>query len=974
MSSSDDLKTLDVFRNMRFTPRQSSRVFTQLEEELSSQQKQYLDSCVELYDPVGFANKFFAVIKREIGSSETEGETVCNRNPSTPSAAFRQLKACMRGSLKLFFNHLVPSVLDQIESSDPIVRYLKIVIALEMLRRKAAVSRPAVHALLELTNNPWSDCNGFLKCYDSTLTKEPCTATLAASSPETFPASRLLQFENALRQKLADGTISPLQACASLLENTATVHQVVEKCACLLECLALLLQALKQGQSTAEQFALKEVMFKVAYYMLNILLSSRIGSYALTYFSRHCFAMLREAAKLVGNPSDAERLVRILQFAKVGHDGHVSAFGYPPLIGLSKTVEVLEKIESQLLSELRRSDNPFTQSCFFIHVQVRIRAPSQLALNEKTPHELLSQVLSIEEVSMKNMEALLTSAYLKIPDDGWVTPNLLLDFTGCGNTYGEIQRVSFNKKTKTITIYSKPGKLVSDLDVATGILFNGPGQTDCMAKPEIELTLNPIDGSPLLRLDCSHLDSLNGTPFLYTLFNADYMMKQFFLGFENSRMMPFSRRELQVGQGLFDGLPEDLCHSLRPISERGEIDARPNVIWMEASRLEMKILETDDLMDFIFGKVDLQVKTKVNFTGTDGTRQAEDPAAQEFSADMTSSLDRLAQYYPEFARVNEITKLMQLSRILSCTRKATGSPCQWETTLRSKYDAHLLDKRYRISKCQLVPVIRAAKSTQHGFFSRQGGVYLRPEIEPNFPTALVASLPQVASISTSLCSNLQTKATQVAKSINPAFIAMSAAPLALAALAGTASETLKARREQRDRELRHSNRGARRAGHGARSRSAANHTARRNPWRSSLRAGDAGHPLAPFNEQSCAASDPTSPRSNGNHSTEGSKTQRDGTGHSDASRPGDRSGRRGDGHRQDAFVVGSGDSAHCETWTDSSDEDSAADGECEVEVESAESLPHRTEGSLVCEVSEGHCEPISVTFSGSAGPALLKVE
>uniref|UniRef100_A0A1I8GVL3 J domain-containing protein n=1 Tax=Macrostomum lignano TaxID=282301 RepID=A0A1I8GVL3_9PLAT len=328
------------------------------------------------------------------------------------------------------------------------------------------------------------------------------------------------------------------------------------------------------------------------------------------------------------------------------------------------------------------------------------------------PDDVERLISILEIVAFTGRFSPFVSLPLVRPSESLVFSNVLKKCAGCGNTYLSIDKVIFNKNTFQISVVGSKGNLVSDFDVLTGLLMDHPGVAFSLDKPA---NLHEARFHPFQKYWSSQPDLLKGTPLLDTLFNTDYIMKQFSSGLEICRKPPFDRRPLLNGRGLFAGLPDQLRWLLRPLSERGGQRSRCSRFWIAATDMEMKVEETPDTIEFVFGKVRLEVKTHRMVASMGGEHQDaetddEDSPENQFAKDMTEALPSLGRFFPEFERLKELTKIPKLCLIIKAMHQSLGAMTVRQEQVEQILDherAVRMEKSYEMAKNVLETLDRA---------------------------------------------------------------------------------------------------------------------------------------------------------------------------------------------------------------------------------------------------------------------------
>lgn len=163
---------------------------------------------------------------------------------------------------------------------------------------------------------------------------------------------------------------------------------------------------------------------------------------------------------------------------------------------------------------------------------------------------------------------------------------------------------------------------------------------------------------------------LEGTNFLHTMFETDYLLKSFSVGVEVSASPPFKQRPNL--DGLTAKLPAKLRHVIRPLFERGSSLNTAHRFWIQAD--ELVYSRTADAegsrLEYHLGEPKMVIRSHPLMPGLDGklhaTEEGQDPDSPEaqFAADLTAHYDEIARYFPQFARLRELVKLQFLAVVI----------------------------------------------------------------------------------------------------------------------------------------------------------------------------------------------------------------------------------------------------------------------------------------------------------------------
>ena len=160
-------------------------------------------------------------------------------------------------------------------------------------------------------------------------------------------------------------------------------------------------------------------------------------------------------------------------------------------------------------------------------------------------------------------------------------------------------------------------------------------------------------------------EKINGTEVLNTMFITDYLMKSFTTGTDISSKPPFNQRPCK--DGLTKNLPSSLQEAIRSTEERLK-DSRPkhrrNRFWLESKEVKYKKSQKGSRYEYYFADADIEVKSESSPFGIDlSLKQDNSPESphMSFARDMTKHYSELSEYFPVFARLQELSKLQFFS-------------------------------------------------------------------------------------------------------------------------------------------------------------------------------------------------------------------------------------------------------------------------------------------------------------------------
>lgn len=160
---------------------------------------------------------------------------------------------------------------------------------------------------------------------------------------------------------------------------------------------------------------------------------------------------------------------------------------------------------------------------------------------------------------------------------------------------------------------------------------------------------------------------------LATMFHTDYLLKFFSTGVELSGKAPFVMKS--TNEGLTKVLPERLRSVVRSCSDRGAKSVgNAHRFWIENQEIPFKQSTSSDGHSLVyrFGQPVMIVKKHLLQRDEQG-RLVDAPVDDlsdntpeaSFARDFTSNYEQIGQYFPEFLRLRELSKLSAMYRILN---------------------------------------------------------------------------------------------------------------------------------------------------------------------------------------------------------------------------------------------------------------------------------------------------------------------
>ena len=265
---------------------------------------------------------------------------------------------------------------------------------------------------------------------------------------------------------------------------------------------------------------------------------------------------------------------------------------------------------------------------------------------------------------MEDVSRLLTSPLSPRSDEGWLIQQTTL---GSCEEYSQLRGfvIDTDPDKPSVSILVDPTDkmrgnigLFSTSDISTVLHLDpesllplffslDPPNSDQHFHPFQEFRFNP--------------QTLAGTDLLQTLFETDYLLKSFSVGSDISSIPPFHQRPTH--DGLTKNLPLELQELLKPIHERGPSTSHISRFWIQADELVYSCEQKGSQAIFRMSEPKMSVRTHPILPGPDGklqdTEHEQDPDSPEakFAKGFTDNYNRIAQYFPMFARLKELVKL-----------------------------------------------------------------------------------------------------------------------------------------------------------------------------------------------------------------------------------------------------------------------------------------------------------------------------
>ena len=210
-----------------------------------------------------------------------------------------------------------------------------------------------------------------------------------------------------------------------------------------------------------------------------------------------------------------------------------------------------------------------------------------------------------------------------------------------------------------------------------------------------------------------HPEKINGTEVLKTMFITDYLMKSFTTGTDISSKPPFKQRSCK--DGLTKNLPPLLQEAIRSTKERRSKGShcRRSRFWLESKEVKYTKSQKGSRYVYYFRDVDIEVKSESSPFGIDLTlNQDNSPESPHisFARDMTKHYSELSEYFPVFARLQELSKLQFFSlELQSLVEIVKAKYPEKAASLTCFIQSFKQNKSLPSSTCTWVPAVTSPK-------------------------------------------------------------------------------------------------------------------------------------------------------------------------------------------------------------------------------------------------------------------------
>ncbi len=292
----------------------------------------------------------------------------------------------------------------------------------------------------------------------------------------------------------------------------------------------------------------------------------------------------------------------------------------------------------------------------------------------------MTELLAEKKWSWEGVQRRLQSSMVGLDAEGWLVNNCKLSGPVASSGIQKLVGLEVNKKDFRIhllveersylPVINQKQPLLSWEDIATGVT---------MDQPESFFSLEAIEPQetpyhPFNKV-IFHPEGLEGSQFLFSMFHADYLLKQLSMGFEIQSHPPFQQRP--SSEGLLKDLPDYLKKALLPIPCRGFSRSRVHRLWIQADTIEYDQQQDEDSIRWLFGEVKVAARCMPMFHTEDGelkdlSTDGPDPDSPEgeFVSDFNKYYEQIGSHFPEFLRLKELCKVQFVGCFINSFNKA----------------------------------------------------------------------------------------------------------------------------------------------------------------------------------------------------------------------------------------------------------------------------------------------------------------
>lgn len=555
---------------------------------------------------------------------------------------------------------------------------------------------------------------------------------------------------------VAFGYVDMIDVCSNLSERAMA-------CICAAE---WMLKAIGSTQVPSKRHACMKIVYQFVYMAMTIAYS-RLSVSMKYYCAQVCHRICVDSGKQ-GGASEKEAKLCCLLLKNSIFFAQFCPLWNPQSIRVSDAA-VLTAIYDKLHSEFMEQMNGVDIDKQPIRDALISYAPFADDLQGFTPNkhkdrntlrcDAMLGFMAEHDMTFDDVERSMTCPLFERDDNGWYCRKASLAEMQVDNGFSEIHGLKINKQTGEVNILvDPPGSGLHP--VKSNVVWWDDVKEMLMEKQDMPergmlFSLDHPDGKlnnhPFQQFRFAP-QSLMGGLILDTLYHTDYLLKQFTVGVEISSKPPFAQRPCSKN-GIYKGLPTWLISVLRPITER--IDKGNSVegsgrFWIHADDIETDIEQTQSEFIIYVGHVNMSVKYHSQIPDIDGNQvdtlldNDEETPENSFCKDFTENYDNISNYFPEFRRLRELSKLdLLLTYLFAPEKSLIDLEKPWNLqAIRTKQLEDSLD-RFRAALSSLdshgsqrtkrptwVPAAICREQGGSRVYIGYGGVDLSPKVKP----------------------------------------------------------------------------------------------------------------------------------------------------------------------------------------------------------------------------------------------------
>ena len=499
----------------------------------------------------------------------------------------------------------------------------------------------------------------------------------------TFPAIHsqdLKGFEDSMIQLFITQKWSNWDVASAYIDLAPACSSQAQKVICYLQAAMWMVKNFNSDSKypTDELYAYKSILIHFLWLCYETALHDCHNPALEFYVIRIAIGLIRKITQvpnacLVFTEEDAFFLKRLLQrLSKVVHMN--SPYSYLPTLSLSEADfadELTRKLHSAFIFELQ-SINPEHRALKDVDLHYQLYQNDILSIfplknSSDSRARAMDGLLNSQGLSWNDVSQAMSTPLCPRDEDGWLiqTPELgvpleyskLVGFVFDADKDEpslELLVVEADPKTGKKGLFSQEdASVMLQLDLDDGALFFSLDQPS----KYLDKSFHPFQ-------QWRHPEKINGTEVLKTMFITDYLMKSFTTGTDISSKPPFNQRPCK--DGLTKNLPPSLQEAIRSTKERRSKGShcRRSRFWLESKEVKYTKSQKGSRYVYYFRDVDIEVKSESSPFGIDLTlNQDNSPESphMSFARDMTKHYSELSEYFPVYARLQELSKLQFFS-------------------------------------------------------------------------------------------------------------------------------------------------------------------------------------------------------------------------------------------------------------------------------------------------------------------------